>query len=235
MARSKQKKPAIYLFFFPDTKRRNPFHRCRYWGSVKDIPVYGIQLPPVATFESWEQERQRSWLQKQLIYCRKKEGLCAGLPMACRERLSGKVPLPVADGRPLALSILLKRLEEEFGGLQGQELAIQGIGAPWTWGALDYLLSAGAWVFLQGMEGKKTAAKYYREKGIALPVLRRDDLPLLQLRLGEDIPGSIWYLRDDKIYVPGVWESSCPFPDGQFPCGLAAALWQGLEEIQPTT
>ena len=139
MARNKKIKPAIYLFSFPDINRWELcFCRRRYWGSIQDIPVYGIQLPSVEIFESWGKERQRNWLQKRMIYCRKKGGLCVGLPMSCRDKLGAKVPLPVADGRPLALTILLRRLEEKFGDLQGLELAVHGVDAPWAWGALDY-------------------------------------------------------------------------------------------------
>jgi len=240
----KKKRPvmSVYLFYFPFSNGRGisfslqllsffcPLYflrwRRRLWGFMRGLPVYGVPLLDQRKFLAKTRLEQETYLIKQLKQVKNQGGVVAGLPLACRDILPKLVPVPVADGRPLAMAALLEEVEAELSGFNGKEIALTHLDDTWSIGAADYLCAAGAWVSLQGARAKDVSAKLYREKGIALPVLSRPDCYTISLAQGEDIPGRSWHLKETLVAVPGIWYDKCSFPHGFLPTGLAAAVWQ---------
>ncbi len=245
----KGKKPlkAVYLFYFlPCDGRGFSFSlhflcffclffglRCRrrLWGRIRNLPVYGVPLLPQRQFWAKEKAEQKKYLIEQLLDAKRLGGVVVGMPMVCREILPETVPIPVADGRPMAMVALLEEAEAALRGFQGKDIILTHADGMWAAGAADYLSSAGAWVFLQGRQAAVIAAQLYRKKGVALPVLSPSKGYTIALTPGEDVPGQSCHLKESLTAVPGIWYSRCPFTRGFLPAGLAAALWQVVEEI----
>lgn len=222
--RTRKKFPSIFLGYFPQQQKRR-LARPQLWGYVQGrLPVFGFSLADRERYQLLSAAEQQSLLYRKLRQVKKKGAIACGLPDFCRRLLDGRAPLPVPDGRPLAAAALLEKIELEWHDLKGKDIFLEGVDGMWALGVADYLSSAGAWLSLSGRKAQQVAGALYEKRGVVLPVGDHAAPYRLCLFPGQDESGQVYHLTDCCVPVPGDWFAACPFPQGQLPASLAAAV-----------
>jgi hypothetical protein len=225
----------IFLQFFP--KRR-------FVGELENGESVGfLELPwTESEFRRQDKAWQRKKLRLALRILLKAEACRIGLPLALYEELEGELPPQVVDGRESAARAFVRQVDKKMsgrGGVNGRQVALLGV----EQGAegqeflqkivIEELLSRGAQPVLSGSGAAAQAEWYWRNRGIALPVLGarkaiRSSSVLILLTSGQaeisKLNGKLFVFREPMVHVPGRFSGEFAF--GMFPAGSAAALLQ---------
>jgi len=221
-------------------------YRCRFLdiGRVPEGPVRLLRLV-------WDDEsflllpvaQRRMILYYFLLKARAHGAFRAGLPLGWRDSLGGRSPLPVPDGRQLALQEVLKEMKETS-SLRNHHVAVLGLEQAWQRQMVEMLLNSGARVLLSGRQAQSIAADIYSRQGWAVPVLgmakaAQEAEIILQFNAYYDLPPhfrknkKIYYFNEKLVKVEGLWLPEFPWRQGSCPAGLAAALIAS-SSVQPS-
>lgn len=196
--------------------------------------VWRLEVPYAAG-----DERVGRWLAKWLRRLEWRGGKCLGvecngvrfgLPLALAEQVGREYPQVLAAARRAVCEEFVRRVAGRPGGVQGQDVGVQGLNAAWQAEVADGLFGAGARVAVQGGYAGRLAAQYWRS-GVALPVVSVRkmwevcDVVVVMPGAGGVPPkcaARAVYFGEVPVFVAGEFQGEYAF--NMFPAGVAVAL-----------